>query len=229
MTATNEAKPHYTGHRQRLRERLLNNGADALQDYELLEVLLFAAIPMRDVKPLAKDLLTRFKSLKGVIHAPREALSEYKLTDATIALFTTISATHIRISRNEIMDQPVLSNWQKILDYCYAAMAHETNEQLRLLFLNRKNRLIADEVQQRGTIDHTPVYTREVIKRALELGAGAIILVHNHPTGDPTPSKDDIVMTKAIHEATKTVGIILHDHLIIGKGRHTSFKESGLL
>lgn len=231
MSALKEEKikPHYTGHRQRLRERLLENGADALQDYELLEILLFAGIPQRDVKPLAKDLLTKFKTLKGVIHASSEALEECGLGDVAISIFTTVAATHIRISRDEIIDQPVLNNWQKILDYCYAAMAHETIEQLRIIFLNRKNRVIADEVMQKGTIDHTPVYTREVVKRALELGAGAIILVHNHPTGDPTPSKDDIVMTKAIADALKTVGIILHDHLIIGKGRHTSFKESGLL
>ncbi len=224
-----EIKPHYTGHRQRLRERLLQHGADALQDYELLEILLFAAIPQRDVKPLAKDLLAKFKTLKGVIQAPRDALEAFGLGDVPISIFNTVAATHIRISRNEIIDQPVLNNWQKILDYCYAAMAHETIEQLRIIFLNRKNRVIADEVMQKGTIDHTPVYTREVVKRALELGAGAIILVHNHPTGDPTPSKDDIVMTKAIAEASKTVGVVLHDHLIIGKGRHTSFKESGLL
>ncbi len=224
-----KVRPHYSGHRQRLRERLLESGADALQDYELLEILLFASIPQRDVKPLAKDLLARFKTLKGVIHAPREALEAFGLGDVSISLFTTVAATHLRISRNEIIDQPILNNWQKILDYCYAAMAHETIEQLRIIFLNRKNRVIADEVMQKGTIDHTPVYTREVIKRALELGAGAIIVVHNHPTGDPTPSKDDIVMTKALAEASKTVGIVLHDHLIIGKGCHTSFKESGLL
>jgi len=229
MSAVEKSKPHYAGHRQRLRERLLENGADALQDYELLEILLFAAIPMRDVKPLAKDLLARFKSLKGVINASREALEEFGLGDGPVSLFTTIASTYLRISRQEIIDQPVLNNWQKILDYCYAAMADETIEHLRLIFLNRKNRVIADEVLQKGTIDHTPVYTREVIKRALELGAGAIILVHNHPTGDPTPSKDDMAMTKAIADAAKTVGIILHDHLIIGKGCHTSFKESGLL
>ncbi|NDE90826.1 MAG: DNA repair protein RadC, partial [Alphaproteobacteria bacterium] len=216
MSAVEKSKPHYAGHRQRLRERLLENGADALQDYELLEILLFAAIPMRDVKPLAKDLLARFKSLKGVINASREALEEFGLGDGPVSLFTTIASTYLRISRQEIIDQPVLNNWQKILDYCYAAMADETIEHLRLIFLNRKNRVIADEVLQKGTIDHTPVYTREVIKRALELGAGAIILVHNHPTGDPTPSKDDMAMTKAIADAAKTVGIILHDHLIIG-------------
>jgi DNA repair protein RadC len=222
-------KSHHAGHRQRLRERLFAAGPAALQDYELLEILLFAAIPQRDVKPLAKDLLGRFKTLKGVIQAQQEHLRDFGLSDGAIGLLTTIAATHLRMAQDEIIDRPVLSNWQKILDYCYAAMAHETREQLRLLFLNRKNHLIADEVQQQGTIDHTPVYVREVIKRALELGAGAIILVHNHPSGDPTPSKDDIVMTRAVAEAARAVGLVLHDHLVIGKGRHTSFKEAGLL
>lgn len=223
-----ETSPH-SGHRQRLRERFLKAGAEALQDYELLELFLFSAIPMRDVKPLAKKLLAHFKSLKGVLHAGPDALRGFGLSDASITLLNGIAAAHLRISRQEIVDKPVLSSWQKILDYCYAAMAHEDREQLRLLFLNRKNHLIADEVQQRGTIDHTPVYTREVIKRALDLGAGAIILVHNHPSGDPTPSKDDIMMTREIATAAQAVGVILHDHLIISPGRHVSFKDSGLL
>lgn len=228
-TAKTKEKPHYAGHRQRLRERLFQVGAEALPDYELLELLLFAAIPMRDVKPLAKELLAHFGSLKGVIQASQEKLRGFGLNDACIALLGVVGATHIRIARNDVIDQPVLNNWQKILDYCQAAMAHEKHEQFRLLFLNRKNRLMADEVQQRGTIDHTPVYVREVIRRALDLGAGALIMVHNHPTGDPTPSKEDILMTHEILHATKSVGIILHDHLIIGQGRHVSMKESGLL
>ncbi|HVY13356.1 MAG TPA: DNA repair protein RadC [Alphaproteobacteria bacterium] len=227
--AEKEEKPHYAGHRQRLRERLLSAGPEALQDYELLELLLFAAIPQRDVKPLAKDLLARFGNLKAVIHAENEALREFGLSDSPVALLRAIAAAHLRIGRNEIIDKPVLSSWQKILDYCQAAMAHETREQLRILFLNRKNRLIADEVQQRGTIDHTPVYVREVIKRALDLSAGAIILVHNHPSGDPTPSKDDIVMTREVAMAARAVGITLHDHLIIGGGRHSSMKDAGLI
>jgi DNA repair protein RadC len=222
-------KPHHAGHRQRLRERLFTAGPAALQDYELLEILLFAAIPQRDVKPLAKDLLARFKTLKGVVHAQQEALRDFGLSDGAIGLLTAISATHLRIAQDEILDRPVLSNWQKILDYCYAAMAHETREQLRILYLNRKNHLIADEVQQQGTIDHTPVYVREVIKRALDLGAGAIILVHNHPSGDPTPSRDDIHITRAVADAARAIGLVLHDHLVIGKGRHASFKELGLL
>src|ERR1043166_4891287 len=214
-----EDKPHYLGHRQRLKDRLLENGDAALQDYELLELLLFAAIPQRDVKPLAKDLLHRFKSLKGVLHAPPEEMEKFGAGASVAALFKVITATHLRIARDEIIDQPVLSSWQKILEYCTAAMAHEPNEQLRLLFLNRRNRLIADEVQQRGTIDHTPVYIREVIKRALELGAGAIIMVHNHPSGDPRPSKDDIAMTRSVADAAKAVGIVLHDHLVIAPGK----------
>jgi DNA repair protein RadC len=226
---TEEEKPHYVGHRQRLRERFLTAGPDALQDYELLELLLFSALPRQDVKPLAKQLLSQFKNLKGVIHASDEELRRAELSDSPIALLRAIAAAHLRIGKAEIMDQPVLSSWQKILDYCQAAMGQEKIEQFRILFLNRKNRLIADEVQQRGTIDHTPVYVREVIKRALELGAGAIILVHNHPSGDPTPSRDDIAMTREVAMAAQAVGITLHDHLIIGGGKHVSLKDSGLL
>lgn len=228
-SAVLKEKPHYHGHRQRLRTRFLEAGAEAMQDYELLELILFAAIPQRDVKPLAKDLLAHFKSIKGVMNADTDALKNAGLGDAAVALFHAIAATHQRMARDEIMDQPVLGSWQKIIDYCKTMMSHEKTEQLRLLFLNRKNRLIADEVQQQGTIDHTPVYVREVIKRALELGAGALILVHNHPSGDPSPSKDDITMTRLIVQAAAAVGIVVHDHLIIGQGRHVSFKESGLL
>lgn len=228
-SAQKKEKPHFHGHRQRLRERFFEAGPDALQDYELLEILLFAAIPQRDVKPLAKDLLHRFKSFKGIFQADKDALKDAGLSEAGVALFAAIAATQRRMAKDEIMDQPVLSSWQKIIDYCKMVMSHEKEEQLRLLFLNRRNRLIADEMQQKGTIDHTPVYVREVIKRALELGAGAIILVHNHPSGDPSPSKDDIVMTKSIAQAAAAVGIVLHDHLIIGQNKHVSFKESGLL
>lgn len=227
--AKKKEQPHHSGHRQRLRERFLTSEGEGLPDYELLEILLFAAIPQKDVKPLAKQLLSRFKNLKGVVQAEMEQLKEFGLTESPITLLKAIALTHARIARNEIINQPVLSSWQKILDYCYATMAHEKNEQLRLLFLNRKNMLIAEEVQQRGTIDHTPVYVREVIKRALDLGAGALILVHNHPSGDPTPSKDDITMTRAVADAAKAVGLVLHDHLIIGQGKHASFKDLGLL
>ena len=224
-----DEKPHYAGHRQRLRERFLAADASALPDYELLEILLFSAIPQKDVKPLAKTLLTRFKSLKGVIHAESAALREFGLSDSPIALFKAIAATHARMGQQSILNQPVLSSWSKIIDYCHSVMDHEKNEQLRLLFLNRKNMLIADEVQQKGTIDHTPVYVREVIKRALELGAGALILVHNHPSGDPSPSKEDISMTHAVIDAARAVGLSVHDHIIIGHGKHASLREMGLI
>jgi DNA repair protein RadC len=182
------------GHRERLRTRFLTAGAEALQDYEILEMLLFTALPRRDVKPLAKALLRTFGSLWCVVNAPPDALRKAfpKMTDGTIAALTIVAAAALRMTRQEIMNKPVLSTWQRLLDYCQGVMANEATEQFRLLFLDRKNTLIADEVQQRGTVDHTPVYPREVIKRALELGASAIILVHNHPSGDPTPSRADI-------------------------------------
>ncbi|QQP91871.1 DNA repair protein RadC [Skermanella sp. TT6] len=223
--------PGHLGHRDRLRTRFLTAGADALQDYELLELLLFAALPRRDVKPLAKSLLRAFGGLWGVLTAPPESLRRQfpKLSDGTIAALTVVGAAALRMTRQQIMDRPVLSTWQRLLDYCQGSMAHLPTEQFRLLFLDRKNVLIADEVQQRGTVDHTPVYPREVIKRALELGASAIILVHNHPSGDPTPSRADIEMTKEIARAAAALGLQIHDHLVIGKGKHSSFKAMGLL
>ncbi|UEM23569.1 DNA repair protein RadC [Skermanella mucosa] len=226
-----DAGPDHLGHRDRLRTRFLTAGADALQDYELLELLLFAALPRRDVKPLAKSLLRAFGGLWGVLNAPPEALRRQfpKLTDGTIAALTVVGAAALRMTRQEIMDKPVLSTWQRLLDYCQGTMANLPTEQFRLLFLDRKNVLIADEVQQRGTVDHTPVYPREVVKRALELGASAIILVHNHPSGDPTPSRADIEMTKEIARAAAALGMQIHDHLVIGKGKHSSFKAMGLL
>jgi len=222
-------KPLHTGHRQRLRARFLTAGAEALPDYELLELLLFSAIPMRDVKPLARRLLTHFHGLKGVVQAKAESLKSFGVSDGVIVLLGVVAATHIHLAKREIINKPVLGSWQKILDYCYAAMGHETQEQLRLLFLNRKNRLLAEEVQQRGTLDQTAIYVREVIRRALELGAGALIMVHNHPSGDPTPSKSDITVTREVAAAAQTLGIVLHDHIIIGDGCHSSFKELGLL
>ncbi len=225
-----EALPHYLGHRERLRGRFLQSGPDSLQDYELLELILFSAIPRRDIKPLAKSLLTAFGSLWGVVNAPATRLqNQFKLGDTGIALLKAIAATSLRMSRQQILHRPVLGSWQGLIDYCQAAMAHESVEQFRLLFLDRQNTLIADEVQQRGTVDHTPVYPREVIKRALELGATALIMVHNHPGGDPTPSRPDIEMTRQIIKAAETVGLIVHDHLIIGRGRHASFKSMGLI
>jgi len=222
--------PHHTGHRDRLRQRFLTTGADGLQDYELLELLLFSAIPRRDVKPLAKELIREFGSLWGVVTAPPDRLRKaFNFSDATIAAITVVGAAGLRATRQQVMKRPVLAGWDALLGYCQAAMGHETTEQLRLLFLDRKNALIADEVQQRGTIDHTPAYPREIVKRALELSAHAVILVHNHPSGDASPSRDDIFMTKEIARAAQALGVVLHDHLIIARGQTTSFKALGLL
>ncbi|HYE50495.1 MAG TPA: DNA repair protein RadC [Azospirillaceae bacterium] len=228
--AGEEDRPHWHGHRERLRGRFLEQGPDALTDYELVELLLFQAIPRRDVKPLAKALLKAHGSLWGVVNAPADKLrTEFKLSDTVVAALRVVGAAALRMARQEVLGRPVLSSWQKLLDYCSGAMALEKTEQFRLLFLDRKNTLIADEVQQRGTVDHTPVYPREVVKRALDLGASAIILVHNHPSGDPTPSKADIEMTRAIATAATALGVTVHDHIVIGKGRHFSFKSSGML
>jgi len=224
------AVPHYHGHRDRLRGRFLDHGPEALTDYELLELLLFQAIPRRDVKPLAKQLLQAFGSIWAVVNAPADTLrARFKLTDTVISAIRIVGAVSLRMARQEVLGKPVLSSWQRLLDYCTGAMANEPTEQFRILFLDRKNTLIADEVQQRGTVDHTPVYPREVVKRALELHASALILVHNHPSGDPTPSRADIDMTKQVAAAASALGVTVHDHLIIGKGRHVSFKGAGLL
>ena len=223
-------KPHYTGHRQRLKDRFRAGGVDALADYELLELLLYSAIPRRDVKPLAKDLISHFGSFSEVISAAPERLAEISgIGDTVITALKLTEAAAQKLAQGKIMDKPVLSNWQALIDYCQIQMGHLKKEQFRILFLDRKNRLIADEVQQEGTIDHTPVYPREVIKRALELHATAIILVHNHPSGDPTPSRDDVEMTKRIEEAGKQLGVMLHDHLIISKSGQTSLKTLGLI
>ena len=226
----NKDKPHYAGHRQRLRERFLKAGPDALSDYEMLELILFPALPRRDVKPLAKGLLGRFGSFAEVISAePRELTEIEGVGIGVVAALKTVQAAAIRLSREEVMKRPVLGNWDKLIRYCRASMAFGKIERFRILFLNRQNILIADEVQQEGTIDHTPVYPREVVKRALELGATAIIMVHNHPSGDSTPSKADIDMTKEVRDTGARLGILLHDHLIMTKAGHTSFKEMGIL
>jgi DNA repair protein RadC len=222
-------KPHYEGHRKRLRARLLKAGGDALQDYELLETLLFAAIPRRDVKPLAKSLLKESGSLWALLHADAEQLFAWGLSDASAALLRAVGQTCLRAQKNEIINRPLLNNWQRIVDYCRAAMVHEKTEQFRILFLDRKNHLLREEVQQRGTIDHTPVYPREVVRRALEVGAGALVLCHNHPSGDPTPSKADIEMTRAIVAACEPLGIELHDHIVIAGAEVASFKGLGIL
>jgi DNA repair protein RadC len=218
------------GHRQRLRERFVSGGPEALPDYELLELVLFAAIPRRDTKPLAKRLLARFGSFAEVINAAPERLKEVKgVGEAAIVQIKLIRASALRLMQGGIMQRPVLASWAAVLDYCRAAMGFEAKEQFRILFLDKKNRLIADEVQQEGTVDHTPVYVREVVKRALELSASAIILVHNHPSGDPTPSRADIDMTRLIVEAARPLGVVIHDHIIVGKQGHASLKGLKLL
>jgi DNA repair protein RadC len=225
-----EAAPHYHGHRQRLRARFLQAGAEALSDYELLELILFRAIPQRDLKPLAKDLLARFGSFAEVISAPVERLAEITgLGEAAITELKVVQAAAGRLARGQVQRRPVLSSWSNVLDYCRTAMAFADKEQFRILFLDKRNQLIADEVQQTGTIDHTPVYPREVIKRALELSATAVVLVHNHPSGDPTPSRADIQMTQAIVEVAKPLGIAVHDHIIVGKDGHASLKGLKLI
>jgi DNA repair protein RadC len=278
-------RKHYHGHRERLRTRFLEAGAESLPDYELLELLLFHSIEIRDTKPLAKELLARFGSLGGVLganarhftefdelrpnsaefaayHAFRtseqyelardaepDARSEearrwlaYEASDDgrreldlywarrhTEILLKVVAELLKRVLREEIQERPVLGSWSALLDYLQVALAHEAIEQFRVLFLDRKNTLIRDEQQQRGTVDHTPLYPREIVKRALELGASAIIMVHNHPSGDPTPSRADIEMTKQVVQAMAAVGLTVHDHVIVGKNRHTSFKSQGLI
>ncbi len=223
-------RPHYWGHRQRLRDRFMNQGADALADYELLELLLFYSIARRDVKPLAKQLIEKFGGLGGVFAAEPERLAEVDdVTYQTIVEIKTVKALASRMGQAEIAEQPILSSWNKLIRYLKSQMGHDMNEQFRIVFLNTKNMVIADEVQQKGTVNHTPVYPREVIKRALELGATALIMVHNHPSGDPTPSAADIEMTKEVAEAGERLGIVLHDHVVISKRGHSSFKEMGLL
>jgi DNA repair protein RadC len=225
-----DAKPHYHGHRQRLRDRFLSAGAQSLPDYELLELLLFYGIERRDTKPLAKKLIERFGSLGGVLAAPAEQLAEFEEIDKrSLVLLRATREIGARLAREEVIDRPVIASWQKLLDYCRSTMAHNDTEQFRLLFLDRKNVLIADEVQQRGTVDHTPVYPREVVKRALQLGASSLIMVHNHPSGDPTPSQADIDMTREVQAAAEVLGIALHDHVVIGKKGHASFKSLRLI
>ena len=222
--------PHYHGHRERLRRRVLDKGVESLTDLEVLEYLLFGAKPRGDTKPLAKTLIKRFDNLAGVLSASRQELASVEgLGEASIAALKIVPEAARRLALEEASEQPVIASWDKLLAYCRIAMGHEKVEQFRLLFLDKKNRLIADELQQKGTVDHTPVYPREVIKRALELGASALILVHNHPSGDATPSKADIEMTREVQEAAAKLGISVHDHIVISKSGHNSFKSLGLL
>ncbi len=224
------AKSDRLGHRERLRQRFREGGADALPDYELLELVLFRAIPRRDTKPIAKTLIKEFGSFAEVIHAPEQRLLEVSgIGQSAITEFKLIRAAALRLMQGDIMDRPILGSWSALLKYCHAAMGFEAREQFRIIFLDKANRIIADEVQQEGTVDHTPVYVREIVKRTLELSATAIILVHNHPSGDPTPSRADIDMTKQIITATKNLGIVVHDHIIIGKNGHASFKGLKLI
>ncbi len=218
------------GHRERLRERFLQNGDTALADHELLELILFYAIPRRDTKSIAKELLKQFGNLSAVLSAKAEDLSQISgLSENSAGLLKSVYAAASRMAQKQIMNQPVLSNWEQLLSYCHVAMAHLPTEQLRVLFLDKKNKLIADEVKQEGTVDHTPAYPREIIKRALNLGASAIILVHNHPSGDSTPSRADLQLTDTVAEVAQLMGITLHDHVIIAKTAHYSFRSEGLM
>ena len=223
-------KPHYLGHRQRLRAKLLEKGPDSLAEYELMELLLALALPRIDVKPLAKTLIKEFGSFAGAIAAEPAALAKIKgMGEGAIAGLKTVRAAVLLMTKQELVNRPVIGNWQKLLDYCRITLAEEKTEQFHLLFLDHKNALIAHERQQTGTIDHAPVYPREVVKRALELGASAIIMLHNHPSGDPTPSKDDVAMTKAVAAAAEKLGILLHDHVVVGRKGHASLRSLGLL
>ncbi len=219
-----------TGHRKRLKDRFLKGGEKALPDYELVELLLFGIIPRGDVKPLAKKLLQECGSLSGLFQADIEKLKSISgIGDATIAAIKAIHEVSCRLIHEEVCSQPILRSWQTVIDYCRARMSHLSVEQFRLLFLDQKNKIIADEVQQQGTINSTPVFPREVVKRTLELGATSVIMVHNHPSGDPTPSQADIDITRKVIKAAKELEIHVLDHLIIGRFGHTSLREKRLI
>ena len=222
-------KPHHAGHRERLRERALAGGLNALPDYELLELYLFRSIPLRDVKPLAKDLLARFGGLSGVLGASIEELRTVAGVGESVALdLKLMHETALRIGREPVKKRTVISSWSALLAYVKLALAHESREQFRVLYLDKKNQLIADEVMNKGTVDHAPVYPREVVRRALELSASSLILVHNHPSGDPTPSGADVEMTKQVVEAGRSLRIAVHDHLVVGRDGVASLKALGL-
>ncbi|MEW5421018.1 DNA repair protein RadC [Amorphus sp. 3PC139-8] len=222
--------PGVEGHRQRLKERFEQAGADALADYELLELLLFRSIPRRDTKPIAKRLLARFGSFADVLSAPPRRLIEVEgVGPGVVQDLKVVHAAVQRFARGQVKRKTVLSSWSEVLDYCRTAMAFSEREQFRILFLDKKNALIADELQQTGTVDHTPVYPREIVKRALEVSASAVILVHNHPSGDPTPSRADIQMTRQIVEIAAPLGISVHDHIIVGRQGHASFRGLKLI
>jgi DNA repair protein RadC len=223
-------EPHFHGHRERLKNRFRDAGKDSLADYELLELILFQVMPRRDTKPIAKELIAKFGSFTEVLAAPDARLQEVKGVGESVARHLKIveAAAH-RYARGPVSSRPLLGSWQAVIEYCRATMAYEDREHFRILFLDKKNGLLADEIQQTGTVDHTPVYPREVVKRALELSSTAIVLVHNHPSGDPTPSRADIQMTRTIVDIAKPLGILVHDHIIVGKEGHTSFKGLKLI
>ncbi len=223
-------RPHYLGHRERLRERALAHGPGALADYEVLELYLFRSIPRGDVKPLAKALMARFGSLSAVLGARLEELRTVKGVGEAVALdLMLLQEAGLRAAREAVAKRPVISSWSALLAYVKTALAHEAREQFRVLFLDKKNQLIADEMMNRGTVDHAPVYPREVARRALELAASAVILVHNHPSGDPTPSSADVDMTRQVVQAARSLGLAVHDHLVVGRDGVASFKALGLL
>ena len=230
LNAKGRMPSYISDHRARLRERFLAGGAQAVPDYEMLELVLFRAIPRQDVKPLARRLLDKFGDFNRVLSAPPARLREmHGVGDAVIVELKIIEAAAQRLARSKVINRHLLSSWEALIDYCHTTMAHRETEQFRVLYLDRKNVLIADEAQAQGTVDHVPVYPREVMKRALELNASALILVHNHPSGDPTPSEADIAMTDQIRKGAEVLGIILHDHLIIGKNRELSLRAQGYL
>lgn len=233
MNATesaNQEPPHYVGHRQRLRSRFLGSPKGTLPDYELLEMMLFAASPRSDVKPLAKQLLLKFRNLAGVITANPDELKTIKgINDAAIAQFKIVQDIAERLLKQDIEEKPILQSWKALLDYCRISMGHLKKEQFRLIFLNKKHMVIADELQESGTVDQTPVYPREIVKRAIQLDASAIIMVHNHPSGDIKPSMADIQITNQVMLAAKSVGIVLHDHIIISSKSHYSFRAHGAI
>ena len=218
------------GHRERMRLRLLQSGPDALLDHEMLEMILFLALPRRDTKPIARALLDRFRDFPGVITAPLNELRNVEgLGDAGVAALKVVQAAALRLMQRTLLDRPVLNDWAKLTDYLTAVLGRERTEQFRILFLDARNRLVADEQQQRGTVNHAPVYPREIVRRALDLHATALILVHNHPSGDPQPSQADLEMTREIVRAAQTLGVVVHDHVIIGAADTFSFRGAGLL
>jgi DNA repair protein RadC len=230
MPGLPEDSQHYHGHRERLRQRFTEGGGDVLPDYELLELILFRSVPRRDVKSMAKALIARFGSFAETLSAPVGRLTEVEGVGEAVATdLKIVQAAARRLAKGEVTKRPVLSSWSSVIDYCRTSMAFSEREAFRVIFLDKRNALIADEVQQTGTVDHTPVYPREVVKRALELSATALILDHNHPSGDPTPSAADIAMTKEIADIARPLGIVLHDHIIVGREGHASFKGLKLL